>query len=148
MKVIFLDIDGVLNYRGCKDHIGGCRGIERSCVEKLNRLVEETGAICVLSSTWRTIYPLKEMRQFLRDRGFAGKLVDQTPNFNRSGVRGLEIDAWLKNTNRGESIESFVILDDNSDMFPWRHRLVQTDDELGLTDVDVDRAIDMLNGAS
>ena len=49
-KVIFLDIDGVLN----QDN-GGAK-IEEQFVRRLAHIVEETGAEIVLSSSWRGAY--------------------------------------------------------------------------------------------
>lgn len=49
-KVIFLDIDGVLNQDNC-----GAK-IEEQFVRRLAHIVEETGAEIVLSSSWRGAY--------------------------------------------------------------------------------------------
>ena len=46
MKIIFLDIDGVLNYMGSNL-------IDKSCLKQLRRVVEKTGAKIVLISTWK-----------------------------------------------------------------------------------------------
>ena len=59
MKVIFLDIDGVLNSDEYLDKVknSDIQGIERDIdVEKvklLKRAIDETGARVVLSSSWR-----------------------------------------------------------------------------------------------
>jgi len=56
--------------------------------------------------------------------------------------RGLEIGAWLlRNQDR---VESFVILDDEADMEPYMDRLVRTDGDVGLTEADVVKAIEIL----
>jgi hypothetical protein len=47
-KIIFLDIDGVLN-AGCDDE----PFIFSECAQRLNRIIQETGAQVVLSSAWR-----------------------------------------------------------------------------------------------
>lgn len=146
IKLIFLDVDGVLNYSGCKDKIDGMRGIERSRVALLNKIIEHTGAVCVLSSTWRIVHPLSDMTRLLEERGFKGQLVDKTPIGSAQGrERGYEIDDWLRNTTRAAPIKSFIILDDHNDMVMWKHRLIQTDDDVGLTPHDVDLAIAALN---
>ena len=57
MKVIFLDIDGVLNCIGSfnrtKTRFNGFVGMDPTLVARFNSLVEKTGARVVLSSTWR-----------------------------------------------------------------------------------------------
>lgn len=60
----------------------------------------------------------------------------------REGIRGAEIAAWLAEQ---ADVESFVILDDDSDMGHLAHRLVETDCVIGLTQEDADRAIAILN---
>lgn len=52
MKVLFLDIDGVLNGHEWDDEAQSCN-IRRECVKHLNRVVRETGCRIVLSSAWR-----------------------------------------------------------------------------------------------
>lgn len=43
MKVLFLDVDGVLNGHEWDDEAKSCN-IRRECVKHLNRVVRETGA--------------------------------------------------------------------------------------------------------
>lgn len=52
-KVIFLDIDGVLNCNNTTEIFLGITGIEDRLVEKLRAIVNATGAEIVLVSTWR-----------------------------------------------------------------------------------------------
>ena len=68
MKIIFLDIDGVLNYRGCKSKSpSGCYGIEQDKVKLLKNIVEQTNAKLVLTSTWKTDW--YKTNRLLRPRG-------------------------------------------------------------------------------
>ena len=81
----------------------------------------------------------------------ANRLIDKTPDFVQttvngefsSGHRGTEISMWLQ-SNSG--VESFIILDDDSDMEPHLHRLIHTQEghEEGLKGADADRGIDLL----
>jgi predicted mannosyl-3-phosphoglycerate phosphatase (HAD superfamily) len=50
MKIIFLDIDGVLNNYNT---LGEGLNWESNAVKILKRIIKETGAKVVLSSTWR-----------------------------------------------------------------------------------------------
>ena len=54
MKVIFLDIDGVLNYSGCKEKIGGIFFVNDERIKILKEIIDKTNAKIVLSSTWRS----------------------------------------------------------------------------------------------
>jgi hypothetical protein len=58
------------------------------------------------------------------------------------GDRGEEIQKWLD--EHGENVESFVILDDDSDLEPYMSRSVIVDGEVGLTEADVNKAIVIL----
>ena len=53
MKIVFLDIDGVLNCEGSRSRCVGYRGIDDKKVENLAKIVKATGAEIVLTSTWK-----------------------------------------------------------------------------------------------
>jgi hypothetical protein len=154
-KVIFLDFDGVLN-QGRPFIQGGPRGVlktyvDPATVERVNRIVEETGAYVVVSSTWRIGKTRAEMQEQLAGVGFKGTVIGRTDDvvpctlhFGKTCAeahRGTEIGMWLHDHR---SCTGFVIIDDESDMgvlAPW---LVQTDDKVGITDDDVEAAIKLL----
>lgn len=155
-RVVFLDIDGVLNTRESRLDHAADRGFDRTCVARLNRLVEQTGAEVVLSSSWRTFVAPEEAQAMLERVGFVGRLVDRTPRRTEldpsvhrrlSGTeppadvrwpRGYEIQQWL---DAHDDVEGIVILDDRDDMHhlsPW---LVRTRFAEGLRDEHVDEAV-------
>lgn len=142
MKVIFLDIDGVLVNRDSLRVAGGFRAVGApSCVEALNKIVEETGAQIVVSSTWRRKFRYSDMCRLLYMWGVTGKVIDCTPFDYKFTMRGQEIAKWLE----GEHVDSFIILDDDCDMGDLCNRLVQTCNEKGLTMEDAKEAIARLN---
>lgn len=149
MRIIFLDIDGVLNSwsTGYK--------ITTKKLQLLNSILEDTGAKIVISSSWRI--GSKDVKEFL-DKNFSkrtfrldnfkdatnrecienifynDKIIDLTDTFGPS--RGDEIKRWLD--NHSDDVESYVILDDDSDMLDEQlEHLVQTDTYFGLTDREV-----------
>lgn len=158
MKVIFLDIDGVLNNTlNCKAFIRGglLLGIERKYVRLLARIVDETGAELVLSSDWKMGW--KPGRRSTEQPSVAGRylqnklmkdglmLLDKTDD-NTYGRRGAEIDAWLKSH---PDVTDYVILDDTvfADFTPEQiKRLILTDCRYGLTPFNAEDAIKILNG--
>jgi hypothetical protein len=112
MKIIFLDIDGVLNceeaYRsgaceytewiwedGRKDHY------QRFCSwskDLLNNLIDETGAKIVISSTWRHS-GIEFMRKVWEMEEMSGEIIGITPSMRTEGIhipRGMEIEYYLK----------------------------------------------------
>ena len=110
MKIIFLDVDGVLNSDEYFDKIKNLdiQGIERDIdVEKiklLKKAIDATGAEVVLSSSWRYTRNAQYLKELLSKYGI---YVDSTPYIQNE--RGLEIRKWL---SEHQDVEDFVILDD------------------------------------
>ena len=168
MKVLFLDIDGVLNGSDwfhknhearlkhrveygngaefAKDFMHPMGHLDPLSISFLNKIVEETGCKIVISSTWRKFSTLSEIRGFLSQKGFKHPLsiIDKTEDFNIGYARGLEIHNWLNECK--DKVDSFVILDDDVDMhhlLPWQ---VLTDGIEGLNEKTMSVAIRILNG--
>ena len=56
MKVIFCDVDGVLNNESTSELTpNGYRGVSDKLIRNLRKIVDETGAKIVLSSDWRLL---------------------------------------------------------------------------------------------
>lgn len=157
MKVIFLDVDGVLNsyvtIRETKEVpiIDGLFTVADSLIEKLATIVHTCNAKVVLSSTWRkfrykkyddnriNFYDLLETK--LKD--YAVEIYDVT-EVSLDNKRAAEIQNWL---NSHKNVESFVILDDEiyKVIPPLVKEAIAVDSYYGLTDKDVNEAIDILN---
>lgn len=155
IKVIFLDIDGVLNFNGCRDKIGGLYFVNDNRIKLLKEIIDATEAKIVLSSTWRIgwydrdyglhsphVEDFNKLEEKLNESGIT--FISRTP-MSPDGYRGKEIKSWLDNWN-GDPVESFVIIDDDNDMKPFMDRLVQTSFNKGLQQKNVDKAIRLLNG--
>lgn len=115
-KVIFLDYDGVLNSYATmpiKDK-GMIFTLHRPLVQNLNVLVERTGAKVVVSSSWRKGHDWKEV---LIAAGFTGDVLDRTGT-DPKGFRGEEVDEWLRKW--GRDVETYAIIDDDHDFYPWQ----------------------------
>lgn len=147
-RVLFLDMDGVMNSGTYMEefrqtHPDVLAIIDPAAVELLNWIVDETQCSVVLSSTWRLCYPLAEVEQMLRDRGFKHKLDGRTPHMPYAGmVRGNEIYHYLETF--GAPVESIAILDDDTDMALLRDRLIRTDNIVGLSRLDAKKCVEML----
>jgi len=156
-KIIFLDVDGVLNHVDCWNDNGknphpaeivkggeGVLKISIECVKQLNRIIKETGAKIVLSSTWRRH---KNHYDFLLTANIKGEFIGETPDLlydlSRETYRGTEIKEWLNEF--GEDCK-FIILDDDDDMEDLMDHLIQTDYMAnGLTEEIANEAIKKLN---
>jgi hypothetical protein len=146
MKIVFLGIDGVLNSVNYHRRRFAAVGLEPFYAQKhfdpeavkvLNTIVERSGALMVISSTWRILETRTSMQGFLNAAGFKGTVLSMTPVLHVK--RGLEIQDWLdKDAPRlakkfGE-VSHFVILDDDTDMEHLYPKLVHIDDLDGLTE--------------
>ena len=142
MKVIFLDIDGVLN--GIEYQMTATEEpplIDKTRLVILKEIIDKSGAKVVLSSSWKKAwYP-----QCLFDLVFcnAGIVVhDVTPSVGR---KRDEITAWLK---EHPETESFAIIDDAeggwSELLP---RVVITDPlhTRGLEKEHIEKVLRLLN---
>lgn len=152
MKVIFLDIDGVLNCQSSKTREpGGCIGIDDARVKLLREIVDATGAKIVLASTWQKEWKpegITNSGKYLINKLWRERLKI----FSRTGKwswndRGQGIIDWI--CNAPEKVESWIVLDDEIfDDFPRcgiMPHLVQTDFRSdGLNETHVERAIELL----
>lgn len=152
MKALFLDIDGVANSsRSCFVKLGpnlatsealrqlnedmfhegglehgvtfGLKCVDPVCVALVNRLLEESGATLVLSSTHRKHLTgssapygseahLRRLRTYLEIMGFiVPKSFSITPELYRP--RGEEVAEWI--ACQAEEVDRYVILDDGRD---------------------------------
>lgn len=150
MKIIFLDIDGVLNCENAY-RAGECQYQEwvwedgrrdyhqKFCSwskELLNKLILETGAKIVISSTWRN-GGIEFMKKVWELEEMEGEIIGITPNFSGkikgyTVPRGCEIDWYLKNDlgfnhinwcletqteyMDKSGVDNYIIIDDDSDM--------------------------------
>jgi Swiss Army Knife RNA repair-like protein len=144
MRIIFLDIDGVLNRIGtpmegrtvAKWH--GLIGMEPELVARFNELVRKTDAQVVLSSSWRCS---DTWREDMKQNGLDFPFLDRTPYLTAGEgdtyqhlERGEEIERWIcDHLREGGEIDGYAILDDDSDFLP-RQPLFQTSFKDGLTE--------------
>ena len=153
MKVIFLDVDGVLNFVGTDaTSPSGWVGISSPSVKILRNIVKETNAYIVLSSTWRRDWSKNEEDctedgKYLNRRlnRYGLHIIDKTIE-NEEALRGAAIKEWL---DRHPHVESWIVLDDNvfmdfkeKDIMP---HLVLVNGCLGLTETNAKECIKKLN---
>ena len=116
MKLIFLDIDGVLATEECSQkphHKIFAYPFDAECVSVLNDILRETNAEIILSSDWRLMYnnDLTILDELFKHNGVIKSPIDVTPSLRKGQYqRQAEIQNYI-NSNT-EKIKSFVILDD------------------------------------
>ena len=170
-KIIFLDIDGVLN---STNSLYENESLEDVLVLRLKKIVDATGAKLILSSSWRELWTaVKKLMDkldkydmylsgmtdngvelsFIKEKGlkptkkyleYHGYSYEKDSYIDVTHDRGAEIYKWL---NDHPETNSFVILDDETfdiiTYFP--NNFIKTNFKTGLTDEDVKKAIELLN---
>lgn len=126
MRIVFLDIDGVLNSYSTKEKYNGFIGIDSALVKNLAEFInlsnQEEETNIVLSSSWRLGQDrngdyIPDSYQYVVDKlaEFELSIFDDTPrlkwNNNFGDHRGREITAWFYQ-NRDINISGYVVLDD------------------------------------
>lgn len=128
MKLIFLDIDGVLNNEHTKEEFSGFKGLDQRLVDMFIDWWVETDYKIVLSSSWRIPSAFGDFTGHLRENGISW--IAETPYF-RGIRRGEEIEYSLEILKP----EKYVILDDMAYSQFLKHQrpfLVQTSEAIGL----------------
>lgn len=136
MKVLFLDIDGVVNNQTTAQRHRGFIGIDPYLAFLVGKIQLDTGCEVVLSSSWRLMPDSKEEveKQVV-------KLYDVTPDLRGVTDRGCEINAWL---DEHPEVTRYAILDDNTD-FHKEHKLFKTSFMEGITPEIAKEVTDYLN---
>ena len=120
MKVLFLDIDGILNNRDTK--------------KRFLNWAEGKDISIVISSTWRTDF--RSLTE-LTDNGV--DYIDVTPKIGCE--RGFEVNAWIAE----HKPDAYAIIDDVDEFLPdQRSKLVLTDPVVGVTDDDLKQIEEIL----
>lgn len=153
MKVIFLDIDGVLNCQKSNSNCGGLIGIDSKKVKVLRQIVEETDAKIVLCSSWKTFWDnnkddQNELANYLDRKLKRENLFILDKTIDKGSNRGEGIANWLQNKN----VESWIVIDDeifdDYEKYNVIKHLVKTsfyDDNGGLQEEHIKLAVDLLN---
>lgn len=156
MKIIFLDIDGVLNCKTSRSRCGKYVGIDDDKLATLKWIADATGGEVVLVSTWKQSWQKLERDKYKQDgqanyldkkfKKYGLKVCDKTLD----GLDGVYF-------SRGESIlefiyrnkvKGYVILDDfqyDYDGCGLTDNLVKTNVATGLTQKEAAYAIKILN---
>ena len=155
MKVIFLDFDGVITTEASEWRL------DTDKMLLVKRICDETNAKIVISSSWRrltlgdTFNMLSEYEQSGKEvpfilRDYVVGITNRMFAFKEGNVhihyglpRGCEISRYL---TEHKDISKYVILDDDTDMLleqaPY---FINTNWGLGISEQDVEKAIEILN---
>lgn len=166
-KIVFLDIDGVLNtehYQGLLQYQGKSwqdeygAFFDPNAVKQLKRIIDATGADIVVESSWKYL-GLDAMKDLWKVRSLPGKIIDITPssvsdehliNINLDyldtsilNCKGIEIDSWL--AEQTEDIRYVIIDDEYVVLDSQLSNFILTNPYEGLTEEQANKAISILN---
>lgn len=145
MRVIFLDIDGVLNNSmWCEDNpftlgVDGWQSqLSPNLMMLMNKIVKQTDATVVLSSTWRFGWTCDDLQVLMDNAHGTFHLHDRTPIEVKG--RADAIYEWLD--RYGEGVTSWIAIDDCESLTELGERWVRTFD--GLTPEIAQTAVETL----
>ncbi len=138
MKLLFLDIDGVLTTDEKLIEKNLIYSFSPICVKNLNTILRTHNVKIILTSSWRTVFDAEKQNQIFQENGVIQMPYGQTPDFGYTN-RSEEINAYL---NKRE-IENFVILDD-MEIEGFDAHFVRTNPSMGLTEDDLKKVNDIL----
>lgn len=153
MKFLLLDIDGVLN--GHERHENSYCGIHPEMVNELDRIVGETDCKIILISAWRYMIlggsmTLKGFTHMLATHGASRRVCEAF--HGHTGEDGSIDDPHDRARLCVAYLAAFryaraVVLDDlDAGYAKFGIPFVQTDGKMGLTSVESNRVIEILNG--
>ncbi len=150
--LILLDIDGVMvsgaGWRRLEYENDGFPRFSKKATNSLQKIISETGAGIVLTTSHKYSYHIREWKSIFSLRGInnitsINRLKRNTKNLNRRE----EIVKWLETSNEKE----YIIIDDDKSLnnLPIRikKRLVQTSSTVGLNEELAVTAIKILNSS-
>lgn len=155
MKIIFLDIDGVLNTVYSSSRVLSCViGVDNDKVKRLKKIVDKTGAEIVLCSSWKGAWS----RYYKSEQRVLGNYLDEELGKENLIIFDKTTDCGF---NRGEGIvdyvkeynvENWIVIDDeifcDYEKLGIFNHLIKTDLESengGLQDNHIEEAIRLLN---
>lgn len=162
MKILFLDIDGVLNsetyakkfHEQHLQELGQHIFVDPAAVELVRELCETDHVKIILSSSWRGFNlkdTLEDLKRFRDLRPLLKYIIGITPR-SVERVRGKEIERLLNDwehyvdtglihssyRDRGTFFQ-YAIIDDDCDFLPTQKgHFIQTDWQTGITEEDVE----------
>jgi hypothetical protein len=140
MRIIFLDIDGVVNLE-----IDWCK----ESINVLNRLIYITDSKIVITSDWRYNYTIKELRNIFSNVGLCCDIIDTIDLHDNSNIESIEKDRFIGIMNyiKKHDLKNFLIIDDmDLDKFGlFNDRFVKTKFSQGLKEAGLlERCIEIL----
>ena len=152
MKVIFLDIDGVVNTNANKWETGRVKFRGKRCIPtnrepkrvlaKLIKWMLENEVYFVMSTSWGRSSTAKDWNEILKNYGINKDLVISRTPVHETGKRGLEILKWIKiwNEEKMEKVKKYI------ETYIPKSCIIHTDVRKGLTEKNLEKIKIYFNG--
>jgi len=127
MKLIFLDIDGVMTSSSLIMEKGKIYPFSESSVIALNNILYSNNVRIILTSSWRTVFNVEKQCQIFEENGICQMPMGATIDLGFEN-RSLEIKDYLAS----HDVENFVILDD-MEIENFENHFLRINPENGLT---------------
>lgn len=144
--LIYLDIDGVMvsadSWKRPEILEDGFMDFKPKAVCALNRIISDTSAKIVLTTSHKHLYSLIEWKKIFEKRNIQVSEITRLPENNNQLTRKQELLNWF---NVNGITEEFIIIDDDKTLNELpeflKSRLIQTYGSIGLTDSLAEEAI-------
>lgn len=169
-KIIFLDIDGVLNsedwfnkfimnVKSGNTYNGQNNMIDPDAINRVVKICKETGARIVISSSWRlnTITEtIKDMYRYVDFLPLLKYIVGITPRIS-PGCYGKEIQSWIDNCKNNseytnteiENKIKYIIISNSTEILDSQmNNFIQTKTSYGITDDIANTIINMFKNSN
>jgi hypothetical protein len=148
--LILLDIDGVMvpanSWKKPEFHEDGFPMFNSKSVTALQKIISETGASLLLTTSHKSKYNITQWRSIFKSRGIKAKHIQRLSSNSLHSSRKDEILDWYKAKHIAN--EEFVIIDDDKLLNDLpaniKNNLVLTSPSIGLTDELAENAISIL----
>ena len=139
MKLLFLDIDGVMTTDEGMINNEKLYSFSSSCVEVLNKILSSNNVRIILTSSWRTVFDVEKQCRIFKENDVVQLPMGQIKDLGYKH-RNLEIKSYLEN----RKVEGFVILDDMQ-IDGFDDNFILIDPRNGLSEEHIERVNEMLN---
>jgi HAD domain in Swiss Army Knife RNA repair proteins len=148
--LILLDIDGVMvpanSWKKPEFLDDGFQMFSTNAIIALQKIISETNATIVLTTSHKSKYNLNEWKNIFKKRNIKTKKIERLPENLDYLNRKEEIIRWYD--SRTNIFEEFIIIDDEKSLngLPkfLKNKLIQTNASLGLTNELADYALRIL----
>lgn len=148
LKLVFLDIDGVLRTgRSITNNNGKARPFDPEAIYNLNKIIKETNCKIVLSSLWRYVYNLEQTKEMFSLEGLPPECIiglnfinnnEENYSIDQFEQRGMYCLEWIKSYSKNNDFDGkikYVVIDDMIDILANlpEETIFITDSFFGLT---------------